>query len=154
MTEVMFLCVSIAAIGALLRLLAETAGSKTAAKTIGTVVGLLIALTLTGAANGDVDLRLSFDIEDREAYFRSLSDETLDAVCAEAEKKLAENLSEELEKAFGAVLKDCAVSIDRESFDVRAVTVAFDAKDFFLSTYEVKKYVCERCGVEAEVYFE
>ena len=154
MKEAMFLCTAIAVLGALLRLFAETAGGKTAEKVIGTATGVLIALILAGAALGNVDLHFSVTTADREDYFQSLSKETLNAVCAEAEMRLSESLSEEIGSALGTVPKSCTVSINRETFDADAVTVVFDAKDFLVGSYEVKKYVGERLGVEAEVYFE
>ena len=154
MKEAMFLCTAIAVLGALLRLFADTAGSKTAEKLIGTVTGFLIALTLAGAAVGNVDLQFSVTAEDREADFRSLSEETLDAVCAEAEIRLSESLAEELGHKFGAVPKSCTVTIDRKTLDAAAVTVVFDKKDFLVGSYEIKKYIGEQFDVETEVYFE
>lgn len=154
MKDAMLLCTLIAVLGALLRFIAETAGGKTAEKLIGMVTGLLIILTLIEGSIGNMNLRITFVVEEREEDFNTLAEETFDAVCAEAETRLSESLAEELELAFGATVESCSVTIDRKTLNASGATVVFCKKDFLIGSYEVKKYIYDQFGVEAEVFFE
>ena len=92
MKEALFLCLLLALVGTLLRLVIESAGARAAAKTVAALCSLLVLFVLADAVRGGVQVVPVMDFRDETAYFQSLSAETLDAVCREAEKMLAERL--------------------------------------------------------------
>ncbi len=151
MREALFLCLLLSLVGTLLRLVIESAGARAAAKTIAAVCSLLALFVLADAARGGVQVAPAVDFRDETAYFQSLSAETLDAVCREAEKMLAERLRTGIADKCGHMPAACSAVLDRENLQVSAVTVRFARDDLLLSSYEVKAYVRAQCGTDTEV---
>ena len=147
MKEALFLCLLLALVGTLLRLVIESAGARAAAKT----VAALCSLVLADAVRGGVQVVPVMDFRDETAYFQSLSAETLDAVCREAEKMLAERLCTGITDKCGHAPVSCCAVLNRENLQVSAVTVRFVREDLLLSSYEVKAYVRAQCGTDTEV---
>ena len=106
---------------------------------------------LADAVRGGVQVVPVMDFRDETAYFQSLSAETLDAVCREAEKMLAERLCTGITDKCGHAPASCCAVLNRENLQVSAVTVRFVREDLLLSSYEVKAYVRAQCGTDTEV---
>ena len=151
MKEALFLCLLLALVGTLLRLVIESAGARAAAKTVAALCSLLVLFVLADAVRGGVQVVPVMDFRDETAYFQSLSAETLDAVCREAEKMLAERLSAGIADRCGHTLAACSAVLERENLHVLTVTVQFAREDLLLSSYEVKAYVRAQCGTDTEV---
>ena len=151
MKEALFLCLLLALVGTLLRLVIESAGARAAAKTVTALCSLLALFVLADAVRGGVQVVPVMDFRDETAYFQSLSAETLDAVCREAEKMLAERLCIGITDKCGHAPASCCAVLNRENLQVSAVTVRFVREDLLLSSYEVKAYVRAQCGTDTEV---
>lgn len=156
MRAALFVCVLLSLVGSILRLLAASAGGEAVAKCVSVLCGMLTVLVLAGVGGSDIELPAWQTPEDETTYFRSLSSETLDAVCKEAERQLSERLCLGMEEACGYAPTACSVTIDRENLQVAAVKVSFGADSLLVSGYEVKSYIRAQCGAAAvaEVIFE
>lgn len=156
MKTTLFVCLILTLFGACCRHLIESAGAKIAARTFAALCSLLCLIVLAGAARGGVQGFPALEFQDESAAFQSLSADTMDAVCKEAERLLAERLTDGIAKTCGHTPSSCRTAIDRETLCVTAVTVRFSKEDLLLSSYEVKNYVRAQCGMEAavEVMFE
>lgn len=155
MKQALFLCLVLSLVGTLLRLLTENAGARAAAKAVAALCSALMLLALCGTVHDGTQALPNFDFPDESDYFRSLSADTLDAVCREAEKQLVARLSSGIADAVGKTPTACAVTIAREDLRVSAVKVVFDHRAL-LSSYAVKQYVRAECGADTavEVVFE
>lgn len=156
MKAALFICLILTLFGACGRHMIESAGAKAAARTWMSLCSLLCLIVLCSAARGGVPAVPALEFQDESATFQSLSAETMDAVCKEAERLLAERLSAGITEACGHTPSSCRTTIDRETLYVTAVTVQFSKEDLLLSSYAVKTYVRAQCGTEAavEVVFE
>ena len=156
MKAALFICLILTFFGACGRHLIESAGAKTAARTFASLCSLLCLIVLAGAAHGGIREIPTMEFQNDTASLQSLSAETMEAVCAEAERLLAERLSAGIAAACRHTPAACRAVIDRETLHVTAVTVRFSEKDLLLSSYEVKKYVRAQCGADTavEVVFE
>ena len=148
MKEALFLCLLLALVGTLLRLVIESAGARAAAKTVAALCSLLALFVLADAVRGGVQVVPVMDFRDETAYFQSLSAETLDAVCREADWRV---LGTGITDKCGHAPASCCAVLNRENLQVSAVTVRFVREDLLLSSYEVKAYVRAQCGTDTEV---
>lgn len=155
MKQALFLCLVLSLVGTLLRLLTESAGARAAAKAVAALCSALMLLVLCTAVRGGTQPLPTFDFPDESAYFQSLSADTLDAVCREAEKQLAARMRDGIADAVGKTPTACRVTIARADLRVSAVEVVFDRRAL-LSSYAVKQYVRTECGADTavEVVFE
>ena len=151
MKAALLICLLLTFCGACGRHLIESAGAKAAARTWMTFCSLICLIVLCRAACGGVQEIPAVEFQDESAAFQSLSAETMDAVCKEAERLLAERLSAGIAETCGHMPTACHAAIDRDTLGVTAVTVQFSQSDLLVSSYAVKSYVRAQCGAETAV---
>ena len=150
MKAALCLCLIFALVGTVLRILIDSAGARAAAKAISALCGAMLLLALFGTARDGIGRLPQIDFADGRADFEAISAETLDRVCAEAEKLLAERLADGIAKTVGKTPVGCRVTIERADLRVLAVEVVF-ARGELYSSYEVKQYVRAQCGGDVSV---
>lgn len=153
MNRLLLLCILIAILGAVYRLIVASMGSDTLAKAFGIVMNLVIAATVIGMLGGQGGTLPQVALENNADYFQSLSDSMMETVYIDAETKLEQEILSDLKKEFDLEAPGCTITLDRETLELTTIRIDLAAEDMLVSTYAVKQFLKEKYGVRAEVYF-
>ena len=152
MNRLLLLCILIAILGAVYRLIVASMGSDTLAKAFGIVMNLVIAATVIGMLGGQGGTLPQVVLENNADYFQSLSDSMMEMVYTDAETKLEQEILSDLKKEFGLEAPGCTITLDRETLELTTIRIDLATEDMLVSTYAVKQFLKEKYGVRAEVY--